>query len=76
MAELRVSPGNLPYGASVSARWMYEFGTLTLFGVAGKGKREQIYPFSVWPAPRWGSSSTTSKTLMVRSEEHVARRLP
>ena len=36
MAELRVSPGNLPYRASVSARQMYEFGTLTLFMVAGE----------------------------------------
>jgi hypothetical protein len=73
MAELRVSPGNLPYGAGMSAK--YEFRTVTVFGVAGKEKGEQIYPFSVWPAPRWGSS-TTSKTLTVRSEEHVARRLP
>ena len=39
MAKLRVSPGNLPYRASVSARWMYEFGALALFGVAGKGSR-------------------------------------
>ena len=38
MAELRVSPGNLPYGAGMSARWTEEFRTFTVFG-AGKENR-------------------------------------
>jgi hypothetical protein len=71
-ATCHTGPVCLPNGTDEKDRSNSEGGP--------KGGKEReggwLYPFSVWPTPRWGSPSTTSKTLTVRSEEHVARRLP
>jgi hypothetical protein len=44
MAELRVRPGNLPHGASVSVGWADEFGSCTVFGVQERRKASEL-PF-------------------------------